>query len=151
MWRLSIYWENTASFTRDNDPVIVLEKLQVEYKIKLSKSVCVTFRTERNTCPIVEIFLMVLFHRKIKLDIYILEHIDRHLTWKKHIKIETKKINASTQRKCTGFWVKLLSSLKSKMCCYFIKHRCEPTTYLFSKYNIGTLISNDSAMPVKDS
>jgi hypothetical protein len=90
--------DDTAVVTMDSDPAIASQKLQTDLlaiqnwfkrwrmKANKSKSIHVTFTTRRETCPLVHINNLQLPQEEDGL------HLDRRLTWHKHIFTKRKQL-----------------------------------------------------------
>jgi hypothetical protein len=93
--------DDTAVVTIDSDPAIASQKLQTDLfaiqnwfkkwrmKANESKSIHVTFTTQRETCPQVHINNVQLSQKDVK---YLGLHLDRRLTWHKHIFAKRKQL-----------------------------------------------------------
>jgi hypothetical protein len=97
--------DDTAVVTMDIDPAIASHKLQTnllgiqnwfkEWKMKAngSKSIHITFTTRREMCPPVHINIMQLpQEEEVK---YLGLHLDRRLTWRKHIFAKRKQLGST--------------------------------------------------------
>jgi hypothetical protein len=110
--------DDTPVVATDSDPTIASHKLQnnllaiqnwfKKWRIKAnrSKSVHITFTTQRKTCPTVHINNVQLPHEDVK---YLRLHLDRRLTWHKFIFAKRKQLGITLANKF------LLLGCKSKL------------------------------------
>jgi hypothetical protein len=113
-----IFADDTALVTMDSDPAVASQKLQTNLytiqnwfkngriTINRSKSVLVTFTTQRETCFPVHIHNVQLPQEDVK---YLGLHIDRRLNWHKHIFSKRKQLGIALTKM---YW---LLGCKSKL------------------------------------
>jgi hypothetical protein len=140
--------DDTAILATNEDPAITSIKLQhninkvnewakkLRIKANQNKSTHISFTMRNQTCPIVQMGDVALPQKN---DVkYLGVHLDRRLTWARHIKAKRNQLNLKV-KKCTGYSERD-QHYQLKVNCYYTKQFSNPSVLTAFSYGGQPLI-----------